>query len=331
VSTRRMVPNRGGSGTIDCDAESTVPSGNTEDTPTTSMGVEMKRLREERNAVILAHVYQRAEVQDIADYVGDSLDLSKKAMAVNADVVVFCGVRFMAETAAILNPNKTVLLPDPNAGCGLADMATEKQVGDMTGKYPRATIVSYVNSSAAIKAKSHVCCTSANAVRVVASLSDNPILFVPDRNLGSYVAEEVGKDIILWDGYCYVHENITTNQLESLKEDHPRAEVIVHPECPSAVRQMADFIGGTAQMSQYVANSPHRKFIVGTDCHFAYRLKRDNPDKEFYPVRSLCLGMNEITLEKVRSALQQMKYQIRIPDAVRDQAKIALDRMLAVS
>jgi quinolinate synthase len=291
---------------------------------------EIKRLKEEKNAVILAHVYQRGEVQDIADFVGDSLDLSKKAVDTTADVIVFCGVLFMAETAAILNPGKKVLLPDKNSGCGLADMATVEQLREIKKKYPDSVVVSYVNSSAAIKAESDICCTSANAIDVVKSLPDKPILFVPDRNLGSYVAEQTKKDIILWDGYCYVHEDITTGHLKSLKEKHPHAWIIVHPECTRPVRQMADFIGGTAQMSLYAAQSDNREFIVGTEANFVYRLQKDNQDKKFYTVHSLCDGMNIITLEKVKLALEQMQFNIKVQEEVRKKAKIALDKMLII-
>jgi len=291
---------------------------------------EIKQLIEEKNAVILAHVYQSGEVQDIADYIGDSLDLSKKAMNTPADLIVFCGVQFMAETAAILNPNKTVLIPDNNAGCGLADMATVEQLREIKKQYPYSITVSYVNSSAEIKAESDICCTSANAISVVKSLPEKSILFIPDRNLGSYVAEQTNKDIILWDGYCYVHENITTNQLKLLKEKHTHAEIIVHPECSYPVRQMANFIGGTAQMSHHVAQSNNRDFIVGTEANFVYRLRKDNPRKRFYSVHSLCDGMNKITLEKIKLALEQMEYIVEVPESIRKKAKIALDKMLMV-
>ena len=289
---------------------------------------EIKQLKEEKNAVILAHVYQRGEVQDIADYVGDSLDLSKKAMDTVADLIVFCGVQFMAETAAILNPDKKILLPDKNAGCGLADMATVEQLREIKKQYSSSITVSYVNSSAAIKAESDICCTSANAISVVKSLPEDSILFLPDRNLGSYVAEQTNKDIILWDGYCYVHENITTDQLKFLKEKYTHAEIIVHPECSDPVRHMANFTGGTAQMSRYAAQSNHREFIVGTEANFVYRLRKNNPKKRFYPVHSLCDGMNIITLEKVKLALEKMEYIVEVPESIRKKAKIALDKML---
>ena len=199
-------------------------------------------LRKERNAVILAHVYQIGDIQDIADFTGDSLELSRKAVDTDADTILFCGVRFMAETAAILNPDKIVLLPDLDAGCELADMAAVEALRKMRKQYPDAAVVSYVNSSAAIKAESDACCTSANAVEVVNSLDQNQILFVPDRNLGSHVAERTGKDIIRWDGYCYVHENIELNTIGKLKGLHPDAKLMVHPECTKSVRDTADYI-----------------------------------------------------------------------------------------
>jgi len=294
------------------------------------MREKIKKLKKEKNAVILAHVYQRGEVQDIADCVGDSLDLSKKAVSSKADVVVFCGVQFMAETAAILNPDKKVLLPDRNAGCGLADMATFDQLKTLKQQYPRAAVVCYVNSPAEVKAESDICCTSANAIEVVNSLPNYQILFVPDRNLGSYVAEKTDKNVILWDGYCYVHENITTDQLNSLSEQHPEAEIIVHPECPESVRQMAGFIGGTAQLSRYVKMSSQKKFIVGTEKNFIYQLKSDNPEKQFYPTNNRCEGMNEITLEKVKLSLEQMEFSVQIPKEIMLKAKASLDKMLMI-
>ena len=290
----------------------------------------VNRLKKQRNAVILAHVYQQGEVQDIADYVGDSLDLSRKAVQTNADVIVFCGVQFMAETAAILNPHKTVLLPDKNAGCGLADMATAQQVSAIKKQDPELKVVSYVNSSAELKAVSDICCTSANAVKVVNSLNSTKVLFVPDRNLGSHVAENSDKIIQLWDGYCYVHEQITLNDLITLHDEHPDAAIIVHPECTAPVRHLADFTGSTSQMSRYVKESKQKEFIVGTEMNFVYRLKADNSGKLFYPVNTLCEGMNLISLEKIKWSLENMEYKVMVPNKIRAGAKIALDKMLEV-
>lgn len=291
---------------------------------------EIEALKKEKNAMFLAHVYQRPEIQDIADFVGDSLALSRKAVDVKADVIVFCGVKFMAETAAILNPQKTVLLPDKNAGCGLADMAIATRLVEKKKQHPRAAVVTYVNSSAEVKAESDICCTSANAIAVTNSLPNDEILFVPDRNLGSYVAEHTQKKVVLWDGYCYVHENITPGQIQSLQNQHPKAEIIVHPECPPSVRKLANFIGSTSQMSHYVAGAASKEFIVATEFNFSYRLQADNPGKTFYPVKSICEGMNQITLKKVRDSLAEMKYVIHIPADIRTKAKKGLDRMLTV-
>lgn len=286
------------------------------------------KLKERNNAIILAHVYQRGDVQDIADYVGDSLDLSRKAVNTNAAIIVFCGVQFMAETASILNPDKTVLLPDKNAGCGLADMATDEKITILKNQNPDLAVVSYVNSTAKVKAVSDICCTSANAINVVNSLSVNDILFVPDKNLGAYIAEHTNKNIRLWDGYCYVHEQITIDNLKFLKDKHPDAQIIVHPECTTTVRHMADFIGSTSQMTKYVKLSTQKEFIVGTEDNFAYRLKSDNPSKTFYTVNTECEGMNTITLEKVKLSLERMEYVIIVPEETRVKANNALKKML---
>lgn len=290
----------------------------------------IEQLKQEKNAIILAHVYQRDEVQDIADYVGDSLDLSKKAVHTSANVIVFCGVQFMAETAAILNPSKKILLPDKNAGCDLADLATAEQIIRFKNQHPSHNVVSYVNSSAEVKAESDVCCTSSNAINVVNFLPSNHILFVPDKNLGSHVAEHSHKIIHIWKGYCYVHENITAETVKDLKNQYPHAVIIVHPECTDHVRHMADFIGSTSQMSQYVKQSHQKEFIVGTEDNFIHRLLSDNPDKIFYPVHAYCEGMNTITLAKVKLALEKMEYQVQVPENIRWKAKTALDKMLTV-
>jgi len=288
----------------------------------------IEELRKERNAVILAHVYQTGGIQDIADFVGDSLELSRKAVDTDADVIVFCGVRFMAETAAILNPDKIVLLPDMDADCELADMAAAKTLRKIRKQYPDAAVVSYVNSSAAIKAESDACCTSANAVEVVNSLDQNQILFVPDRNLGSHVAERTGKDIIRWDGYCYVHENIGSSIIERLKQLHPDAKIMVHPECTKSVRNIADYIGSTAQMLIYAAKNKCKEFIVGTEDGLIHTLQKANPDKKFYPVRTCCRGMKRINLEKVAASLEKMRFKVDVPENIRAKAKHALERML---
>ena len=293
--------------------------------------MEIEKLKEKRNAVILAHLYQTGEVQDVADFLGDSFGLSKRVVDTEKDVIVFCGVKFMAETASILNPEKTILLPDKYSGCGLADMATVEELKEMKQKYPDAAVVSYVNSSAAIKAESDICCTSANAVKVVESLPQNQILFLPDRNLGSYVKEKTDKDVILWDGYCYVHENITLKKIKSMKKEYSNSEVMVHPECTTPVRHFSDFVGSTSQMLKYAKKSESKEFIVGTEDGLVYALEKENPGKIFYPVGSLCEGMKRINLEKVKYSLENMEYKVRVPEDIRIRAKKALDRMLEVT
>lgn len=291
---------------------------------------EINQLKRERNAAILAHVYQRGEVQDIADFVGDSLDLSRKAGSVSSKVIVFCGIRFMAETAAILNPDKTVIIPDKNAKCSLADTVTVNRLEEVSKQHPDAFKLSYINCTSAIKAKSDICCTSANAVHVVNSIPGDEILFIPDRNLGSYVAEKTKKEIYRWDGYCRVHEDINIERIHFLKTEHPCAEIIAHPECKKEIRCIANYVGSTAQMSAYVAQSLNEEFIVASEDNFAYRLKKDNSDKIFYPVDTICEGMNIITLEKIRDALKRMEYKVSIPLEIRISAKLSLDLMLSI-
>ena len=292
---------------------------------------EITLLKKKKNAIILAHVYQDGDIQDIADFTGDSLALSKKAVDTDADLIVFCGVSFMAETAHILNPDKTVVLPRLEAGCGLADMATVDQLKKQKEKYPDASIVSYVNSSAEIKAMSDVCCTSANAVDIVNAVKEDTILFVPDKNLGSYIQEKTDKHIILWDGYCYVHENITPERIQKMKKQHPAADVIVHPECPKKVRDLADFIGGTGDMAKYAKNSETREFIVGTEDNFSYRLRKDNPQKTFYPVQTECIGMRKSSLSDVKESLAKEQHKITIDESIRKKAYKALETMMNLS
>lgn len=288
-------------------------------------------LKKKRNAIILAHVYQRKEVQEIADYIGDSLDLSEKVMDIDASVIVFCGVRFMAETAAILNPEKIVLLPDKGAGCELADMASLEDLRAVKMKYPNIPVVSYVNSSAVVKAESDICCTSANAVDVVNSLNADRVLFLPDKNLGAWVNEKTDKQIITWDGYCYVHEeNITIEKIEKLKKLHSHSKVIVHPECNGSIRNLADFIGGTGDMRRYVKREIVDEYIVGTEDGIINTLRKENPHKIFYSVRTICNGMKKIDLEKVLLSLERMKHRVNIPENVRFKSRVALVKMLNV-
>lgn len=299
-------------------------------TELTSRIAELKR---ERNAVILAHLYQRPKVQDTADFTGDSLGLSKQAVETESDVIVFCGVRFMAETASILNPDRTVLLPDRYAGCELADMATVGRLKQQMAELPQDTaVVSYVNSSAEIKAESDVCCTSSNAVQVVRSLPEDRVLLLPDQNLASFVAEQVDKDIIPWEGYCYVHHaDISPAVVQQAVEAHPGALVMCHPECTPEVRRMADYVGSTAQMLDFARRSGPGEFIVGTEDGLAHRLRKENPDSEFYPVGTTCASMRRITLEKIEEALEGMEFEVEVSQDVREKAGEALDRMLEFS
>ncbi|MGD2173771.1 MAG: quinolinate synthase NadA [Candidatus Brocadiaceae bacterium] len=303
-----------------------------EDADASVLRAEIDELKRTRHAVILAHVYQRASVQHVADAVGDSLALSREAVETEADVIVFCGVRFMAETADILNPDKVVLLPEPAAGCQMAEMASAQQVRERLKKLPEGTaVVSYVNSTAEVKAESYICCTSANAVEVVGSLPHEHVLFVPDRNLASYVAEETDKDIIPWDGHCYVHDpNISPDAIRDLLRLHPNAVVMVHPECSPAVRRLADFVGSTSQMLEFASESEAEVFVVGTEEGLLHPLQEQNPRKQFYMTGSVCSSMRLTTLVSVRRALDRMSNVVRVPEEVRERASVALTRMLEV-
>jgi len=293
----------------------------------------IKQLKTEQNAVILAHNYQSGEVQDIADFTGDSLELSRIASRTNADVIVFCGVKFMAETAAILSPQKTVLLPDKHAGCPLADMITAEQLRELKHKHPDAIAVCYVNSSAEVKAESDYCCTSANAVEIVESLpQDREIIFVPDQHLGRFVAEKTGRELILWPGYCVTHVAITEDDISKARTAHPDAVVMAHPECSEPVKAISDQILSTGQMLKFAKQSQAKRFIVATESGIIHSLKKQNPGKEFFPAseRAVCPNMKRITLEKVLWSLEDMHYKITVPEPVRTRAKTALDRMVAI-
>jgi quinolinate synthase len=299
---------------------------------TNTISTEIRRLAAERRAVILAHNYQIGEVQDVADFVGDSLELSRKAAATEAEVIVFCGVRFMAETAKILSPQKTVLLPEPQAGCPMCDMAPVERVRARKAELPGVPVVAYVNTTAEVKAESDICCTSSNAVQVVESLQVDEVLFLPDRNLGSWVAENTPTHIILWNGYCITHERILPQQVEALMEEHPEAEVVVHPECPPAVRTLADAVTSTSGMLAYVRASKAPSFIIGTETGILHRMKLENPHKTFIPASpvAVCRNMKLTTLEKVLWALQEMVHPIEVAEEVREPAKRAIERMLEV-
>jgi quinolinate synthase len=290
----------------------------------------MSELKKERNAVVLAHNYQLGEVQEIADYFGDSLELARAATKTDADVIVFCGVRFMAETAKILNPEKMVLLPVKEAGCPMADMATAEQLREMRKQHPGAAVVCYVNSSVEVKAESDVCCTSSNAVRVVESLPNRQIIFVPDRNLGAYVQSRLdSKEIILWEGYCSTHESLGREDVMRLREMHPCAEFIAHPECTPAVLKLADGVCSTSGMLEYSRNSRARGFIIGTEVGLLYRLRKENPDKRFYPAgKMLCPDMKMTTVVDVVDSLKYIEHVINVPEHVANRARHSLERML---
>ena len=290
-------------------------------------------LKERRGAVILAHNYQLDEVQAIADFTGDSLELSRKAANLTEDVVVFCGVHFMAETAAILAPEKTILIPDPNSGCPMADMITGEQLRAKKAEHPGAKVVCYVNSSAEVKAESDICCTSSNAVKVCESLGDEQILFVPDRNLGAFVAETLGREFVLYNGFCPTHERIRDIDVLAMKELHPDAIVMAHPECSKPVRDLADELLSTGQMCRFAQASDHREFIVATELGINYRLRNENPGKQFYPVnpdRAVCPNMKKITLEKVLWSLQDMKTRVTVPADIAERAVGSIQRMLEI-
>ena len=294
---------------------------------------EIQELKRRRRAVILAHNYQLAEVQDIADYVGDSLGLSRQAAATDAETIVFCGVLFMAETAAILSPDKTVLLPDLTAGCPLADMITAEALNKMKAEHPNAIVVSYVNSPAEVKALSDYCCTSGNAVQLVASLpADRAIIFVPDQHLGRHVINKTGREMILWPGYCPTHARMDPDELSRLKKSFPDAVVMAHPECNDAIKSLADELLSTGQMLAFAKKSSAQRFIVATENGILHALRKQNPEKRFYAVsdRAVCPNMKKITLEKVLWAMQDMQYVIRVDAAVAAGARGALDRMLEV-
>ncbi len=287
-------------------------------------------LKKEKNAVILVHNYQNPEIYEVADFLGDSLDLSRKAAGTDADIIVFCGVRFMAETAKILSPDKIVLLPDVEAGCQMADMVMAEEVRSLKDKLPNIPVVSYVNTTADVKAESDFCCTSANAVKVVNSIPEKDVIFVPDRNLGSYVGSQTNKNMVLSEGYCYVHDNITSEDVLKAKKEHPDAKVVAHPECREEVLKLADSVESTGGMLRYAKESDSDEFIIVTEVGMTERLKREIPDKKFYPVGKVCINMKKITLEKVLASLENEQYKIEVEEDIRLRAKKALDRMLEI-
>lgn len=290
------------------------------------------KLKKKRNAVILAHNYQLGEIQDIADFVGDSLDLSQNAAKTDASVIVFCGVHFMAETASILCPDKAVLLPDEHAGCPMANMITAPQLRARKKEHPKATVVCYINSSAAVKAESYICCTSANAAGVVESVNAKEIIFVPDQYLGHYISTKTGKKMILWPGFCPTHARIMPEYIIKLRHEYPEAKVVVHPECRPDVIALADEVLSTSGMIRFARREDVQEMIVGTEMGIIYRLKKENPGKKFIPVseQAICPNMKLITLEKILWSLEEMAPEVKVPEKIRLKAKAAVDRMLAV-
>lgn len=298
----------------------------------------IKNLKQQLKAVILAHNYQPGDIQDLADFTGDSLGLSVKASETDAETIVFCGVYFMAETASILSPEKTVLLPEKLAGCPMADMITAEQLRDLKRKHPGALVVCYVNSTAEVKAESDYCCTSANAVALVNSLpSDKKIIFVPDKYLGGFVAEKTARDIVLWPGYCPTHIYITEDDIKQARTQFPDAIVMAHPECTEPIRKLSDQILSTGQMLGFVKKSGAKRFIVATETGIIHTLKKQNPEAEFIAAgeKAICPNMKKITLEKVLWAMENSaeggsKYNVTVPEEIRIRAKKALERMIEI-
>ena len=293
----------------------------------------IQKLKKERKAIILAHNYQLPEVQDIADYRGDSLELSRIAAKADAKVIVFCGVNFMAETASILSPDKIVIMPDKNAGCPMANMITASDLRELKDRHPKAAVVAYVNTSAEVKAEVDICCTSTNAVAVVSSFKyAEEIIFVPDKYLADFVSKRTGRRLIAWDGYCPTHVKILPEDIIRSIRQHPRAKVIVHPECTPEVIALADEALSTGKTCEYVKKSEAKEFVIGTEVGLVYRLQQDNPGKKFYPASELavCPNMKRTNLEKVFWSLEEMKDEVMVPDEIRKKARKAIDAMLSI-
>jgi quinolinate synthase len=320
----------------------------------TALRDQILRFKDEKRALILSHNYQRDEVQEIADFVGDSLELSRIAATRDCDMIVFCGVHFMAESASILSPGKTVLLPEPEAGCPMADMIRvdaprpvrksfpgfpeppayvyppEFSLRDMKKQYPGVPVVAYVNTTAEIKAESDICCTSANVVRVIESLPGDSVICVPDKNLSMWAARNTKKEVIAWDGYCNVHERVTLEDIERARREHPHAVLMAHPECRIEVLEKADHVTSTSGMLRYALASKDKEFVVGTEIGLLHRLRRENPGKTFYPLRNdmVCPNMKKTTLQSVLKAFEENVHVVKVPEHIRIPAKRALDRML---
>ena len=313
-------------------------------------------LKKKRNAIILAHNYQRDEIQDLADFIGDSLELSRTASSIHCDVIVFCGVNFMAESASILSPEKTVLLPEITACCPMADMITVGEprelrtqfpgykftdgyiypanftLRDMKKLNPGVPVVAYVNTTADIKAESDICCTSANGVKIVESLNSEKVSCIPDRNLAGWIAKNTKKQIIAWDGFCHVHHRVTVDDVIRARQEHPDALVIAHPECRIEVLEISDHVTSTSGMLRFASSSSAKEFIIGTEIGLLYRLRKENPEKSFYPLRKdmICPNMKKTTLNSVLNVLETMTNIIKVPEEIRIPAKRALDKMLEI-
>lgn len=298
----------------------------------------IQQLKKEKNAVILAHYYTRPEVQDIADYLGDSLGLSQEAGKTDADIIVFCGVHFMAETAAIISPDKKVLIPAKSAGCSLAESITGYDLREWKKANPDGIVVSYVNTTAEVKAWTDICCTSANALKVVESLPlDRKILFVPDKNLGAWIIKKTGRSMELWNGDCCVHERITTEMILEKSQEYPEADILIHPEsnCSHDDRILnlpQAYLYSTAGMIRHAASSPKQQFIIATELETIHKLKKDNPGKEFIPIhpKTICGQMKKVTLDNILEALEQEQYLVEVPEEIRKKAWIPIERMLKI-
>ena len=293
---------------------------------------EIYRLKEERNAIILAHNYQRGEVQDIADIVGDSLELSRAAAGMEGDVIVFCGVDFMAETAAVLSPGKRVILPAVDACCPMAQMISPDELDFTRSRHPEAAVVCYVNTTAEVKAHSDICCTSANAVSVVNSVREDTVIFVPDRNLALYAARFTKKTVLPWEGYCIVHDRYTAAEVQEAKRVHPDAVVLVHPECRPEVIDCADHVASTSGIIRHVREATAEEFIIGTEVGILHRLKKECPEKRCFPLSTtaVCVNMKKTDLSHVLDALRTLEPRITVPDGIADRARGAIERMLAL-
>jgi quinolinate synthase len=290
------------------------------------------QLKKERNAIVLAHYYQRDEVQEIADFRGDSFLLAQKAAQTDAEVIVFCGVHFMGESAKILAPTKKVIIPDERAGCPMADMVNVEGLRALKRQHPNAKVVAYINTSADVKSETDICCTSANAVKVVNSVDSDEIIWVPDKNLGDYVSKFTNKKMIIWEGYCNTHDMLTVKDVEEMKAAYPNAQFVVHPECRPEVVKLGDFVGSTTAIIKYCRESEHKEFIVGTEDGTGYQLRMDSPEKTFHFATKylVCPNMKVNNLKKVARCLETMQPEIYVPEDVADKARLSLERMLQV-